>query len=157
MLLQRLTIAGLGPFAEPVTVQIEPDVTVLTGANDTGKSTVLAALAMFCGTRKMGEGELNNDVARNSPKAWDENPNVVCTGVITDDGSEPRFLDAVKGAVEYEITRSLAPKIGLSRATLRRTTADGQKAKSSQPLHGASWPRTIFPPSRGCGSPTGSI
>lgn len=44
MILQKLVLHGFGPFYEETTIYIEPEVTVLTGRNDTGKTFVLSAI-----------------------------------------------------------------------------------------------------------------
>ena len=47
MILKELKISGFRPFYEEQTLKIEPDVTVLTGANDVGKSAILDILGQF--------------------------------------------------------------------------------------------------------------
>ena len=47
MILRKLRIQGFGPFHTEETIYIEPDVTILTGRNDTGKSTVLKAIELL--------------------------------------------------------------------------------------------------------------
>ena len=41
MILTKLKLQGFRPFFEEATLEIRPDLTVLTGANDAGKSAVL--------------------------------------------------------------------------------------------------------------------
>lgn len=45
MILNAISLEGYGPFADRIDVLIEPDLTVLTGPNDAGKSWVLRGLA----------------------------------------------------------------------------------------------------------------
>lgn len=47
MILKELKISGFGPFYEEQPLKIEPDVTVLTGSNDVGKSAILDILQQF--------------------------------------------------------------------------------------------------------------
>ena len=54
MILKELKISGYRPFYEEQTLKIEPDVTVLTGANDVGKSAILNIL-------KQDRGEPSSD------------------------------------------------------------------------------------------------
>ena len=65
MLLSELTIALVEPFAEPTAVQFDSDLTVLTAANDCGKTSVLNAIELVCGLtgngRILQEHEVNLD------------------------------------------------------------------------------------------------
>lgn len=55
MILKELKISGYRPFYEEETLKIEPDVTVLTGANDAGKSAILDILLRFWSDRNLGD------------------------------------------------------------------------------------------------------
>lgn len=82
MLLSKLTIQNIGPFAEPTEIQFEPDVTVLTGANDCGKTSVLNAIELVCGMkgneRVLQEHEVNLDRIGHSNTSWKKDPEISC-------------------------------------------------------------------------------
>ena len=73
MILKRLKIKGYRPFYEEQTLEIEPDVTVLTGANDVGKSALLSILnwvAPSSGGSTTSEAAVNEDMVLQSGVPW---------------------------------------------------------------------------------------
>jgi predicted ATP-dependent endonuclease of OLD family len=70
MLLTRLLVSQLGPFREQLDLQIDPRVTVLTGANDAGKTSVLRALWLFFGHEIATEKDVNRDHRIAVPHSW---------------------------------------------------------------------------------------
>ncbi len=59
MKIESITITNFGPFLGNHTLALQPDVTVLTGANDTGKSTIIDLLALVCLGRSAGQNQIN--------------------------------------------------------------------------------------------------
>ena len=80
MILKKLEIRGIGPFYKPAVIDFDPKVTVLTGRNDTGKSTVLRCLQLIADKPDpLTEDDVNLDVILEATKAWDSNPELGCT------------------------------------------------------------------------------
>jgi predicted ATPase len=64
MQIERIEITNYGPFFSPATLELEPEVTVLTGPNDVGKSSVLRLIDRICQndfSTPAGEAEFNYD------------------------------------------------------------------------------------------------
>ena len=51
MILEKLLINQFGPFSSPTTLNLSPEVTVLTGANDSGKSSILRLIEILFDNR----------------------------------------------------------------------------------------------------------
>ncbi|CAN0314491.1 unnamed protein product, partial [Ectocarpus fasciculatus] len=62
MNLKGLTFWGFGPFRGKHHLVVEDTVTVLTGANDAGKSWLLKAIQKAIPGGKLEEGEINLDI-----------------------------------------------------------------------------------------------
>jgi DNA repair exonuclease SbcCD ATPase subunit len=81
MLLSELVIHNIGPFAEPAKIYFEPDVTVITGANDTGKSSILSAIELVCGLtgngRVLQESDVNMDRIGEATADWRRDPAIM--------------------------------------------------------------------------------
>jgi len=60
VIVKELKISGFRPFYEEQTLKIEPDVTVLTGANDVGKSAILKILREFWNDRIWNDRNLDD-------------------------------------------------------------------------------------------------
>ncbi len=82
MILTELKIKGLRSFCEEETIKIEPDVTVLTGANDVGKTAVLHLVRMMCRTEIAGEGDINFEARRRSTESLEESQEFVICGTF---------------------------------------------------------------------------
>ena len=76
VILNKLTIRGFRGFYEDQTLEIEPDVTVLTGANDAGKSTVLDVLRWIDENLEFGEDDVNFDFDEKSVTPWKQNKEI---------------------------------------------------------------------------------
>lgn len=75
MILKEVKISGFRPFFEEQTLKIEPDVTVLTGANDVGKSALLDILYRVTPTHNavtVNEADVNEDMILHSGGPWQE-------------------------------------------------------------------------------------
>ncbi len=76
MWLRSITPEHFGPFAKPTTIELERGVTILTGPNDTGKSSVLEAIRMFCQRTKGQEHHVNMNRLGNYAGSWSADPGV---------------------------------------------------------------------------------
>lgn len=75
MILKELKIRGFRPFYEEVTLEVDPKITVLTGANDTGKSAILDVLQLIGDgerARNLGPDDINDDIQINPPEQENE-------------------------------------------------------------------------------------
>jgi len=67
----------IGPFSEGCVLQLEPDVTVITGGNDVGKSCILRTIQLMCdGTQNVLENEVNNARMAAISGAWQKDKDV---------------------------------------------------------------------------------
>lgn len=84
MPLKSLRATNFGPFVGD-TINFESDVTVITGANDTGKSSLLRLLKLICtktDTIEMTELDVNSDRATDLGAKWTEDPHVTATAIF---------------------------------------------------------------------------
>lgn len=72
MKLTHLRIARLGPFYSKHELEIDPSVTILTGSNDTGKSSTLRLLKLFLENANAEEMDVNQDYLQESQRKWTE-------------------------------------------------------------------------------------
>lgn len=89
MILLGFEPVHIGPFSAPTVLEVERNVTVLTGSNDTGKTSLLRAIYLFCTGNKMTERELNEDRFGDFSGAWDTDPEVACNARFITDESTP--------------------------------------------------------------------
>jgi predicted ATP-dependent endonuclease of OLD family len=61
MIFKSITVEHIGPFSTPTKIELEPDVTVFTGANDSGKSCALNAIRLLCERGQATESDINKD------------------------------------------------------------------------------------------------
>ena len=61
MILKKLVIHGYGPFSTPTSIDIGENVTVFTGQNDVGKSSILRLIRLICGALEPNEDDQNLD------------------------------------------------------------------------------------------------
>ena len=74
MKLIYLNIAKLGPFYHKQQIDIDPRVTILTGSNDVGKSSVLRLLSRFLANEKADEMDVNQDHLQEAQRTWTDDP-----------------------------------------------------------------------------------
>jgi predicted ATP-dependent endonuclease of OLD family len=63
MLLKKLEISGFGPFLDPIEITFEPDVTVLTGRNDAGKTKLLRLIELLYKNETGNSDDMHFDYA----------------------------------------------------------------------------------------------
>jgi len=82
MLLTKLVVQYFGPFGKSTEIRFESDVTVFTGTNDSGKTSVLNLVELVCSmggnARVLQEGEVNSDWMSISPKEWKNDTEIKC-------------------------------------------------------------------------------
>jgi hypothetical protein len=76
MRIKSITAHRLGPFFEPFTLELDPRVTIITGANDVGKSSLLRALELSMANQAASKGFINHDHVQTSQKAWSKDESV---------------------------------------------------------------------------------
>ena len=78
MKLNWIEVAHLGPFAFPTTLKLDPKVTVLTGANDTGKSSLLRAVSLLLSGKAAEVLHVNQERIDTFSGRWHDDPEFVC-------------------------------------------------------------------------------
>jgi len=115
MLLSELVITNIGPFAQATKIQFEDDVTVLTGANDCGKTSVLTAVELLCGmsgnARVLQEHEVNLDRIGHATTSWKKDTEITCEAILkTTEHSRPHLKREMAPGGEISVLCRLAPE-----------------------------------------------
>ncbi len=82
MILKSITPQHFGPFGHEATLQLDPEVTVLTGPNDVGKSLTLRAIELLLTNKKISVHEVNRNRFSETKGIWTEDSEIICTGVF---------------------------------------------------------------------------
>ncbi len=98
MILKRLKIKGFKPYFEEQTLEIEPDVTVITGSNDVGKSALLNILyrvAPGIDRHMVNEEDVNEDMIWQLGGPWNHVRDiyVIATYGLGDESNQPELYD----------------------------------------------------------------
>ena len=107
MKIQTIEVAYVGPFAMPTLLRLDPRVTVLTGANDTGKSSVLRAIQLGFSNDAAEGHEINQErIDSFSGRSQDDADIVFRANIEVADG------DVAAGFIDHAIIllRSRAPR-----------------------------------------------
>jgi hypothetical protein len=83
MKIRSISARHIGPFLEPFSIPIDPRVTIITGANDAGKSSVLRAHELVFGNEQISEDEVNKDHLDNVMGNWVRNKNILVEADIS--------------------------------------------------------------------------
>ncbi len=78
MILKSITPRHFGPFIGNTTLHFDPEVTVLTGPNDVGKSLALRAIQLLCTKPAAEEREVNWNRFGEFDGKWNDDPDVCC-------------------------------------------------------------------------------
>lgn len=97
MILTELTIQGFGPFYKPATIKIDPEVTILTGRNDVGKTAILDAIKVMFDQERASESQVNLSGIRDSARPHDKDPDVQCEAVFNVSGLSSNHFTLNKG------------------------------------------------------------
>ena len=76
MILRKITPQYFGPFYSPCPITLTENLTILTGANDVGKSYALKAIDFFCNKVQAVEECVNVDRHGEFEGAWNDDPKV---------------------------------------------------------------------------------
>lgn len=82
MILKSIKPQNFGPFAAETTLQLDPEVTVLTGPNDAGKSLALRAIEVLCTQNTIDGHEVNRDRIGEFRGKWNDDPDIACIGLF---------------------------------------------------------------------------
>lgn len=82
MILKRLLIENFRPFNNTVTLNVDSAVTVLTGQNDVGKSSILHLIEVMYTGKQIIEDDVNIARHFDANIPWDQDPHVRCTAIF---------------------------------------------------------------------------
>lgn len=144
MRLISLKIQKLGPFFEPVEISIDNNVTILTGANDTGKSTVLRSLKLLLTNDSVDETIVNQDHVQRSSSQWTTDTSIQVTGRFRIDRGAEVKANGYQHRVgdTAELTRLVAPSAATASVCHVLSQAHGRQSWAATPL-----PTVIMAPS----------
>jgi predicted ATP-dependent endonuclease of OLD family len=97
VILKSITPQHFGPFAAETTLHLDPEVTVLTGPNDAGKSLALRAIEILCTQSTIDNHEVNRDRTGEFKGKWNEDAEIACVGVFETTESTPARKGLPKG------------------------------------------------------------
>ena len=130
MILKSLSLRNAGPFA-PKEMRFEEDVTVITGANDTGKSVLLRLIERSL-SRNLDSGieepDVNFDYLSGCKAAWPDDPSISATITF----KEPNGATAVA-------TMPLVPKLRKGASWSRTNWSGSLNAQEIQ-----NFPKVLF-------------
>lgn len=144
MRLKSITPRNFGPFGEDgVTIPIEDEVTVLTGANDTGKSQLLRLMALL-GSASNGLtltdlGEIVNLPYSSGASDWQNKDDIGCTAVYAGTAAGQKLYSAF--APGNTVTVRYAIKPGQTVALIEKLEAE---SRSSNPRQGFGPRQTVI-------------
>src|ERR1044071_3184331 len=109
MILKQLEIRGYGPFLFPTKLEVDENVTVLTGQNDVGKSAILQLIQLLCGASGASEDHQNFDHKYTSGKSWNEDQSVTCIATFSIDGTYSRYFrsPSLQAGLEVDVEFSI--------------------------------------------------
>jgi len=82
MLLKSIIPRNFGPFATETKLVIDPEVTVITGPNDVGKSFALRVLETLLNNGVIKSHEVNRQRFGEFEGNWNEDPEIDCTAIF---------------------------------------------------------------------------
>jgi energy-coupling factor transporter ATP-binding protein EcfA2 len=117
MIIKDITINNYGPFSTPVKIHFHPQVTVLTGPNDTGKSSILRLIDLIWKNGLITEDDANLDRIYSSSNSWKDDPEISCQVSFIGTKLVSKYLNAKTAGPDTEIETEfrLAPDAKLRR------------------------------------------
>jgi hypothetical protein len=82
MRIKSITAHRIGPFYEPFTLGLDERVTIVTGANDVGKSSLLRALELALTENAADDAFINHDHVQESQKAWSKDESITVEALV---------------------------------------------------------------------------
>ncbi|MDX9723963.1 MAG: AAA family ATPase [Myxococcota bacterium] len=110
MRIRSVQINDFGPFRNAM-LELEDDLTVLTGANDSGKTSILRFLRLAGGDGSLEQTQIQDTSARVTRGPWQNHPTVggVFSGTLT---ASIKLPDGVLAANTWvDVERRLAPRV----------------------------------------------
>jgi len=92
MILKKLEVRGFRPFYVPTEIEFDPDITILTGANDVGKSSIIRLLDIIANKRKIEEEDANLDTLVETSQEWSNNGSVRCVALFEINDASTNFI-----------------------------------------------------------------
>jgi hypothetical protein len=108
MILKKLVIRGYRPFYTQTELIVDEQVTVLTGANDVGKTAILRLIGMICGQVGAQEDDQNLERSYDASVPWNEDNEVACRATFVVP-NQPGYIrtSAFEAGVEIDIDFAL--------------------------------------------------
>lgn len=116
MLLQQIAPAEFKGFPEGEGLTVEPDLTVLSGANDVGKSALLRLIALLCRDKQVGKAEqsdFNRAYLAKVASSWETDDRFGCMARFTLTDSSTKYVPpdlAQLGVTTIQVRALLAPR-----------------------------------------------
>jgi hypothetical protein len=110
MILQSIEPHNFGPFSSSSVLKIEPDVTILTGQNDTGKSSILRLIELICRDDTVKEDDVNVYRTHEANTSWVQDHEIGCTATfITTKNSVKHLTKGTPPGDRLTVKFSLTP------------------------------------------------
>lgn len=143
MIFQKIQVSGLGPFATPATLELEADLTVLTGRNDVGKSFILRLMQLLCTRQPISEEDANLLQMQAGTHVWSDNPELQCDVELVLMQHTADYMNNGQAGDKLAVEFHLAPNINNRR--IKAYTRGGTQRRVNANL--AKLPEVIFFPS----------
>lgn len=139
MRLKKLYIEHYSPFSTPTTLEIDQKVTVLTGQNDVGKSSILRLINLICSGKKAEIDDVNSYRIYSSSTPWDKDTHIKCTASFELLDTSPNYVTHVSGNppagdiydVEFQLTTGHISITNSFRPSIGNFSTDGFMLKST--------------------------
>jgi len=96
VILKEINIEHFGPFVSAV-LEVSPDVTVLTGPNDAGKSCALRAIEIVCSRDMCEEHEVNRERAKEFSGKWQHDKQILSRANFEVTNASLKKLGSIRG------------------------------------------------------------
>ncbi len=103
MILKKLEIEGYGPFSSLATIEIDEQVTILTGKNDVGKTSILNLIRSMCQNQRAAQTDLNLDHLGDANVSWDQYAGTKCTATFLITKSDEAYYKSDTKTLDDEV------------------------------------------------------
>ncbi len=83
MKIREIKTRYIGPFYESITLELDDRVTIITGPNDVGKSSILRVAELLFSNTALTEDFVNHDYIQELKAAWSSDANLMATAMIS--------------------------------------------------------------------------